>query len=547
MTGAALEERPPPASAEALPAAPAGRRVARNTVIVAAATAASRVSGLGREVLASAYFGTSGAFSAFTLAFQLPNLVRSLVSDASFSSAFVPVFTELWESGRRNDALRLAATLLLVFATGLTLLSAAFVVTAGLIVPAVTGDGFSGGLDGLTILLSRILFPTVVLLGVQTVLVGVLNARDSFTAAALAPVAWNALIIAGLVVAHTRLDGEAEVTGYAVAVVAGTLAQLLVLLPAARRHGVRLAAPNLRSPELRRVLRLMAPITLASGVFYVDVLMNSVVGSLISAEAPRAIDAALRINVLAHGVISIAVATVVFPALSRHAARGELADLRDLLGGAMRWLLVLLMPVTALGAVLAVPITRLVYERGAFGAESTALVSVAVLWFSLSTPAVGLNFLLTRVCFSLQRPWATLWLAGGNLALNAAVSLALYEPLGIAGPVIGTLVGSVGMTAGLLLYLRPRLGGLPGGGTLATLAGTVVGCLPAAAAGLFAWQALDAVLGRALWAQTLALGAALALGCLVYWAAIAALRVPQARQAAVAVRARLGRGGSDGS
>src|SRR5439155_3960532 len=107
-----------------------------------------------------------------------------------------------------------------------------------------------------------------------------------------------------------------------------------------------------------------------------------------------------------------------------------------------------LLPAAVFTGVLATPITRLVYQRGSFGAGSTHLVSEALLWFSFSLPFAGVNLLLTRTFFSLQRPWLPTALAALNLVVNAAVSLALYKPFGIAGPVIGTAVASATMTAG---------------------------------------------------------------------------------------------------
>src|SRR5215207_11270294 len=140
------------------------RRVAVNTAIFSSLTGLSRIAGLGREILASSYFATSGAFSAFTIAFQLPNLLRMLVADQAISSAFVPVFTELLEERKRLEAFRLASTLFLLILIGLGALVAAFVVLAPVIMPLLTGDQFTDALDDLTVGLSRLLFPTVVLL-----------------------------------------------------------------------------------------------------------------------------------------------------------------------------------------------------------------------------------------------------------------------------------------------------------------------------------------------------------------------------------------------
>src|ERR671910_657706 len=142
------------------------RRLAWSTAIFSAATGLSRVLGLAREVVAANYFGARGPINAFTVAFQIPNLVRSLVADAALSSAFVPVFSELLEKGERKRAWRVAATLFLLMLLGLGALTAIFIVLAPLVI-APFGD--PGGDKQLAIGLSRVLFPIVVLLGVSGV------------------------------------------------------------------------------------------------------------------------------------------------------------------------------------------------------------------------------------------------------------------------------------------------------------------------------------------------------------------------------------------
>src|SRR4051794_15578074 len=173
------------------------RRLAVSTAIFAAATGLSRILGLVREVVASYYFGASGRINAFTVAFQIPNLVRALVADAALSSAFVPVFSELLEKGERKRAWRVASTLFWLMLLGLTALSALFILVA----PWVIGlFGDPGGDHALAVGLSRVMFPIVALLGVSGIFVGILNSYDHFTVPAIAPVFWNLAIIAGLVI-----------------------------------------------------------------------------------------------------------------------------------------------------------------------------------------------------------------------------------------------------------------------------------------------------------------------------------------------------------
>ena len=159
----------------------------------------------------------------------------------------------------------------------------------------------------------------------------------------------------------------------------------------------------------------MLPVTIALGLINLSLLINSVFGTLVSDEAPAAIDKAFRIYQLPQGLFSIAIATILFPTMSRFAARGARDDLRRTMGSGVRQICLLLIPSAVLMAVLAEPITRLVYQRGAFGPEATDLTSTAMVWWSISLPFQGVSLLFSRTFFSLQRPWATTALAGVNL------------------------------------------------------------------------------------------------------------------------------------
>jgi putative peptidoglycan lipid II flippase len=372
--------------------------------------------------------------------------------------------------------------------------------------------------------------------------VGILNAYEHFTIPAIAPLVWNVVIIVVLVVLHGAFSGDERLYAYAIGVLLGTIVQFAMALPVLRRVGFRFEGPlDFRDERIAQVLKLMLPVTIGLGVINFDLLINSSLGSLVSESAPRAIDAAFRIYMLPQGMFSVALATVLFPTLSRLASRGDYAGLRSTTATGVRQILLLLVPAAAFTIVLAEPITRLVYQRGAFGPSSTEDVSTALFWFSFSLPFAGVNLLLTRAFFSLQRPWFPTALATANMVVNALVSLALYKPLGIAGLVIGTAVASLGMSLSQAWYLRGRLGSLEGRQSV-IVAGAIT-----AAAGLLGvvayvvWFALDAALGRSLVAQLLSVGTAIAAGSAAYALAVTHLEIPEAAQIRRLLAQRLGR------
>jgi putative peptidoglycan lipid II flippase len=529
-------------SAETRPEQAKPGRIARNTAIFSILTGLSRVAGLIREIVASSYFGTSGPFSAFTIAFQVPNLVRNLFADAALSAAFVPVFTELLEKGRRREAFQLASTFVALIVAALSAVSVFFILVAPYLMPLLTGDDLRQ-FDGLTVGLSRVLFPIVLLLGLNGLLVGILNAYDHFTIQALAPLAWNFVIIGLLVVLRPLFHGGEQLYAYAIAVVAGTVVQLAMAVPVLRRLDFQFERRiDIHDPRVKQVLALMLPVTLSLGLINFNMLINSSLGSSVSEGAPRAIDAAFRIYMLPQGMFSVAVATVLFPSLSRLATRRDYDGLRALTATGTRQIFLLLIPAAACTLALAVPITRLVYERGEFGPDSTKLVAEALFWFSFSLPFAGANLLLTRTFFSLQRPWLPTAIGGVSLIINAVVAVALYQPFGVGGIVIGTAVASAAMMAGQAHYLRRELGGRLGGrATIDAVVRILVAAALLAAVAYGAYRGLDSLVGRSLPGQVVSVGVALSAAIAVYAWAVLALRVPEARQIRDAIADRVRR------
>ncbi|HEU4707358.1 MAG TPA: murein biosynthesis integral membrane protein MurJ [Solirubrobacterales bacterium] len=521
-------------------AGPQGGRIARSTAFFSIATAASRVAGLAREVVAAGYYGISGPMSAFTIAFQVPNLIRALFADAALQPAFVPVFTELIGRKAYKEAFRLASTLLLLVTMILGALTALFVLLAPLIMP-VFAPGFEGEILDLTVALSQVLFPILILLGISGIVVGILNSYDRFGAFAISPLFWNLTIILVLVVLEPLFHGRDRIYAYAIAILVGTLVQLLIPAWDLRHTPYRFSfSLDWRHPGVRRVFLLMLPVTISLGLINFNNLINSFFGSLVSHQAPAAIDKAFRIYQLPQGVFSVAIATVLFPTLARFANAGEVDNLRATMANGMRQILFVLVPAAAAILALSDPMIRLVYQRGEFNPAETTVVATALFWFAFSLPTNGLYLLQTRTFFSLQRPWQATALATIDLVVSTLAALVLYSPFGVGGIVAGTGIGTTVAVVAQAVILRRKFGGLE----LRRLTSTTVRITIAAAAlagvGWLVWDILDQALGRGLAGQIVSLGTGLAVGGLVYVAVAKVLRVEELEQMTRLLRRRRG-------
>jgi putative peptidoglycan lipid II flippase len=513
-------------------------RIARSTAFFSLATAASRIAGLGREIVAAGYYGVSGPMSAFTIAFQVPNLVRALFADAALQPAFVPIFTEQLEKKNYREAFRMASTLLLLVTVVLGAITALFVLLAPAIMP-LFAPGFEGEILDLTVTLSQVLFPILILLGVSGVVVGILNSYDRFGAFAISPLFWNLTIIATLVFLIPLFHGQDRIYAYAIGILAGTVVQLAIVGIDLRNTPFEFEwSFEWRNPDVRRVLLLMLPVTISLGLINFNMLINSLFGSLVSDQSPAAIDKAFRIYQLPQGIFSVAIATVLFPTLARFATRGDYEDLRATMANGMRQILFVLLPAAAAILVLSEPMIRLVYQRGEFTPEQTTLVATALFWFAFSLPTNGVYLLQTRTFFSLQRPWIATGLAGLDLVVSALGALLLYKPFGTGGIVAGTGIGTTAAVVAQAIVLRRQLGGLELGKLLDAAIRISVAAGALALVGFGVWDVLDNALGRGLAGQIVSLGTALGLGGLVYFGMAKLLRIAELEQVMRLVRRR---------
>jgi putative peptidoglycan lipid II flippase len=297
---------------------------------------------------------------------------------------------------------------------------------------------------------------------------------------------------------------------------------------------------NWRDPRVRQVLILFFPVTMSVGIINLDAFLNAELGTLVNGHAPAAINAAFRLYMLPQGIFSVAVATVLFPSLARMANARDPAGMRSTLGSGIRQINLLLIPSAALMAVLATPIIQLVYQHGTFGVQSTHFTSQALLWFAISLPFSGVNLLLTRTFFALQRPWIPTKLALVNLVVDLIVSFATYKSLGIPGLIIGTLAANAVMTWLQLRRLRIGFNGrleldltamITTRILIATGIATVIGWL--------VWKGTDSLLGRGLVPELIELGLAFGIAGVLYARLVLLMRIPEARQVQALVVGRL--------
>ncbi|MGH3008301.1 MAG: murein biosynthesis integral membrane protein MurJ [Gaiellaceae bacterium] len=503
--------------AAAVPAEPteAESGLARSGVIFSIATGISRVLGLLREIVAAYLFGIQGRINAFEIAFLIPNTVRSLVADSALSAAFVPVFSDLLVKGERKRAWRVASSLFWLMLLGLGGLTALFIVIAPWVMHVF---GYGPGEYQYGVLatgLARVLFPIVMVLGLTGIVVGILNSYDHFTLPALSPVAWNLVILLGLAIGVPEAGSHsAKLYVYAVAILIATVIQFLLPLPWLRGRDDRLhLVIDIHDPAVRRTFALMVPVTIGLGLININAVVDQLFAThfLDKNLAPAAIVRAFRLYMLPQGMFSVAVATVLFPLLSRHSAREDWDAFKGTIATGLRLISFLLLPASAVAAVLATPIVRLLYQHGHFTASQTSVVAPCLAAFALGLTFNGTMLMLNRGFFSLQSPWIPSAVAFGNLAINAGLDAVFYR-FGIWGIPLSTSIVNIAGTWGLIVLFRRKMGGFGMAETAQSFVLVTVASAVLAAVAWWGWHLLDAALGRSLPAQIVSLGFGLLAG-----------------------------------
>jgi putative peptidoglycan lipid II flippase len=313
--------------------------------------------------------------------------------------------------------------------------------------------------------------------------------------------------------------------------------QLLYLLPGLRGKGPFPISLGRGNPFVRRVLVLMIPVTIGLGLINFTLVINSWFADKIEGEgAIRAIDAAFRLYILPQGIFSVAVSTVLFPLISRMAAREDIRGMRSAVTDGTRQIFFLLIPASVFLAFLAEPVTRLVFEHSNFDEAATALTSEALLFFTLGLVFNGGSLLFIRSFFALKKTWIPTKIACGTLAVNIVLDALLYGPLGVAGIALATSVASFAGFVALGVLLRRELGGLDIWWLVDGFVRTAIATVWLGAVSWATWTLLDDALGRSLPAQLVSVGAALVAAVIAYLSAARGLDLPELRMMARVMR-----------
>ena len=515
--------------------------------VVGLAVLCSRVLGLAREQIFAALFGGGRVMDAFTIAFRIPNLLRDLFAEGALSTAFVTVFSRTAALEDSSAAWRLAnkvATLTTVTLSAITVIGVA---TAPWLVAALA-PGFDPGKAALTVTLTRIMYPFILLVSLAALVMGMLNARNVFGMPAMASSFFNlGSIVSGVVLGYW-LDphfGAGAILGLAIGTLVGGTLQLAVQLPALKRAGYAFHADfHWRDPGVRAILRLMGPSVIAASTTQLNVLINSVFASELGDGPTFWLTVAFRLMQLPLGIFGVALGTVALPLLARMAATGNREAFRSELARGMRLAFLMTIPASVGLMVLADPIMSVLYQHGKFTAHQTAEAAGALRCYAIGLCGYAALKVLVNAFYALERrktPMVVSFLAVGlNLALNWM--LTVHFRWGHRGLALSTACVATSNFLILYVLMRAHLGRLESR-TMAALLSRVA----LASAVLFAvsWAGGHFLLAdwavESFWPKCLSLVLVIALAAAAFFWCASALGIGEVHEIARALQRRLRR------
>lgn len=528
--------------------------VTRNAGIISMAVMASRVLGLVRDQVFAIFFGAGLQYDAFLTAFRIPNLLRDLFAEGALSSAFVTTFSQTLQQKGKEAAVQLAHRV----ATLIILVIAAISILGWIYAPAIVqvlAPGFFAvpGKAELTIHLTRIMIPFLLLVALAAQAMGILNSVGVFGMPALASAFFNlGSILGGLFLGFFigPLLGLSPIAGMAYGTLLGGFLQLAVQWPALRRAGFNYwPALGFTDPGVRQIFRLMGPAVIGTAAVQVNVFVNTNFASAIIDPSTGAVangpvswlNYAFRFMQFPIGVFGVAIATAALPSLSRSTANPDLGDFRRMLNHSLTLVFLLCIP-SAIGlAVLGRPIISLIFEHGKFTAFDTMQTANALAAYAVGLAGYAAVKVLSPAFYALHDARTPMLISLGSILINYVLNTLLVGPFGHVGLACATSSVALVNFALLALFMRRRLGGMDGPVLAAKALKISLAALPMAAAAWLTSEIASALPLHHLPLRLVQVTAAIGAAVMVFYAGCRWLRVQELDEAANAIGGRFSR------
>jgi putative peptidoglycan lipid II flippase len=433
-------------------------RLVRSTLAVSAPTFLSRIFGYIRDLIQAFYMGTGRGMDAFTIAYTIPNLLRRLTGEGAMTAAFIPVFTQLKKEKSREELWKFAH----IFFFNLSLIMAMITVLGIIFAPLLVrflSVGFKdiAGKWDLTVALTRIMFPYIFLVSLAALAMAILNSFHKFFVPAFTPVLFNLSIITGAVVFAARAEEPSFV--FAAGVVVGGVFQLAFQLPFLWRQGMSFKPMfSFSHPAVRKVGKLMIPGIFGAGLYQINFALSRMIASLLEEGSVSSLYYAARVQELTLGLFSIALSIALLPTFSDLAASQDIDGMKKTLIYSFRLIFMVTFPAMAGLLILNRPIIQVLFQRGEFNEQSTAMSATCLFFFALSLPFISGVRIMAPAFYSLKDIKTPVFVASIIMVLYISLSFLLMNPLRVGGIAFALSIASVCNFFVLFFLLEKKIG-----------------------------------------------------------------------------------------
>jgi len=445
------------------------KKVSKAAGAIGSMTMISRLFGFVRDLVLAMTFEASASADAFFVAFRIPNIQRRILGEGAVSAAMVPVYGEYLNTKSEEETKNFASNLFNIQLSVLILTSLAIVVFAPYLSMAFA-PGFLDEPDKfeLTVTLTRLMGPYLILVGMSAYCMGILNTHGVFTLSAAAPILVNVSMVLGALILSPYL--EQPIHGLAIGVLVGGTLQFLVQFPSTLRNGLKLTSHfNWKHPGIIKVGKLMGPAILGFGVYEINLLVDTLLASLLASGSVSYLYYANRMVQLPLGVFGVALGVAILSMLTGQAARKETEEFRDTLAFGIRLILFITVPATVGLIILSFPIINTLWERGEFVRTTTEGTSLALIYYSVGLCAFAGTKVLVSAFYSLQDTKTPMKIGIYSMLLNVTLAIILMGPLKHGGIALATSLSSIFNAVALVFILRKRLGRMGGRSIVSSL------------------------------------------------------------------------------
>lgn len=496
-------------------------KLAKATIGLMIVTMLSKVLGFGRELALTYVYGATGISDIYITASTIPTILFASVGTA-LATTFIPLFYELDRSNHREKSLKFTNNIF-----NISIIIAIAVAIFGFIFakPLVKlfAMNFSGEKLESAVRFTRIMIFGVIFIGLSQMMSSWLQISGKFTIPGMIGIPYNIIIILGIVI-----SSKGNINIMAIGTLVAIASQFLFQLPFAIKNGYKYRAyVNFKDEYVKKMLWLVVPVFIGVGVNQINSVVDRSLASTLGDGVITVLNSANRLNGFVLGLFISTIAAVIYPNLSKLSNQENKVKFIESVAQSINIVVLLIVPISVGAIVLANPVVKIIFERGAFDSEATNMTAIALACYSIGMIGFGLREILNRVFYSLQDTKTPMINGALAMGMNIVLNIVLIRFLGYAGLALATSVSALICILLLFISLKKKIGYFGQDKILKTIIKSLISAFSMGIITIGSYKLLNSILGIGFIQDTIALFGAIGVGAVVYIVLVIILKVEE--------------------